>query len=94
MRKPRRSQAPLVATFRIEIRRKHTDTAPVETIHLRARTAATARHAARAAHPEHVVLSVHRDTEEGSPRAIAPRAPQDSWALLLASGDGLRARGA
>lgn len=46
--------------FKVELRRRHDETAPVETVHIHARTIASARHAARLAFPDSVILSVTR----------------------------------
>jgi hypothetical protein len=50
----------LTPTFRIELRRRHDEAAPVEVVEIQARTIASARHAARLAHPDTVILSVIR----------------------------------
>ena len=50
----------LSPTFEVQLRRRHDETAPVETIRVPARTIASARHAARLAHPDTVILSVKR----------------------------------
>lgn len=50
----------LTPTFRVELRRRHDEQAPVEVVEIQARTMASARHAARLAHPDAVILSVVR----------------------------------
>ena len=50
----------MTPTFEIHLRRRHDETAPVDVIRVPARTIASARHAARLAHPDTVILSVKR----------------------------------
>jgi hypothetical protein len=50
----------LLPTFRVELRRRHDDNAPVDALVITARTLASARHAARRQRPDAVILSVTR----------------------------------
>ncbi len=50
----------LIPTFKVEVRRRHDEEASVEHLMIPARTLASARHAARLARPDSVILSVTR----------------------------------
>jgi hypothetical protein len=50
----------LTPTFEIQLRRRHDETAPIETVRVPARTIASARHAARLGHPDTVILAVKK----------------------------------
>lgn len=50
----------LTPVFEIQLRRRHDETAPIETVRVPARTIASARHAARLGHPDTVILSVKK----------------------------------
>jgi hypothetical protein len=46
--------------FRVELRRRHEENSPIEVVSIRARTIASARHAARLAWPDRIILAVTR----------------------------------
>ncbi len=50
----------LTPMFEIQLRRRHDESAPIETVRIAARTIASARHAARLGHPGTVVLAVKK----------------------------------
>ncbi len=52
--------ASLSPTFEVQLRRRHDETAPIEVVRVGARTIASARHAARLAHPDTVILGVRK----------------------------------
>ena len=53
-------RAPLTPTFRVELLPRNDERTPTEVILVQARTIASARHAARRAHPHAVVIAVSR----------------------------------
>jgi hypothetical protein len=56
----RRRASALVPTFRVEVRPRHDEHAPVTVLEIAARTAASARHATRRTHPDSVIVSIAR----------------------------------
>lgn len=50
----------LTPVFRVELRRRNDVPTPTETVLIKARTIASARHAARRAYPHAVIVSVSR----------------------------------
>jgi hypothetical protein len=58
---PEPSSAPkLSPAFRVELRRRYDEAAPLEKIVIHARTIASARHAVKLSHPDAVILSIGR----------------------------------
>jgi hypothetical protein len=56
----RRRASVLVPTFRVEVRPRHDEHAPVAVLEIAARTAASARHTTRRTHPDSVIVSITR----------------------------------
>jgi hypothetical protein len=48
----------LSPAFRVELRRRYDETAPLEHVVVHARTIASARHAVKLAHPDTVIVSI------------------------------------